>query len=175
MLRKINFEHLISTSLVFRTPDSEQYLCRQYRCKSCDKLSYKAASSHFVLLQLGKTCLYDLDTPTTRQYTEVTYILYMSPFFQNAVYEAVKSFKHLSWEFLEGSSLAVTELARKIFAHPIISDFLIYLSRLDVFSKELASSFSSDLESLLLIRKLKYFYNQPTVAVLQQLASLVPR
>ncbi|XP_020605815.1 uncharacterized protein LOC110044598 [Orbicella faveolata] len=94
---------------------------------------------------------------------------------KNAVYEAVKSLGQLPWEFLNGSSLPVKELAQRIFAHPIISDFLIRLSRLDVFSKELASSFSSDLESLLLIRKLKYFYNQPTVAVLQQLASLVPR
>jgi len=91
------------------------------------------------------------------------------------VYEAVNSLGQLPWEFLNGSSLPVKEFARRIFAHPIISDFLIRLSRLDVFSKELASSFSSDLESLLLIRKLKYFYNQPTVAVLQQLASLVPR
>ena len=103
----------------------------------------------------------------------VLYILCLP--FQDAVHDAVKSFEHLSWEFLDGSSLAAKELARKIFAHPMISDFLIRLSRLDVFSKELASSFSSDLDSLLLIRKLKYFYNQPTVAVLQQLASLVPR
>lgn len=87
----------------------------------------------------------------------------------------MKSLEQLPWEFLDDSSLAVKELARRIFAHPIISDFLIRLSRLDVFSKELTNSFSSDLDSILLIRKLKYFYNQPTVAVLQQLASLVPR
>jgi len=91
------------------------------------------------------------------------------------VYKAVKSLEQLPWEILDGSSLAVKDLGQKIFAHPIISDFLIRLSRLNAFSKELASSFSSDLESLLLIRKLKYFYNQPTVAVLQQLASLVLR
>lgn len=91
------------------------------------------------------------------------------------MYEAVKSLEKLPWEFLDDSSLALKELAQKIFAHPIISNFLIYLSRLDVVSKELASSFRSDVDSLLLIRKLKYFYNQPTVAVLQQLATLVPR
>lgn len=91
------------------------------------------------------------------------------------MYAAVKSLEKLPWEFLDDSSLTLKEVAQKIFAHPIISNFLIHLSRLDVVSKELASSFRSDLDSLLLIRKLKYFYNQPTVAVLQQLASLVPR
>lgn len=70
---------------------------------------------------------------------------------------------------------SIEEIALKIFANSIVSDLLIRTSRLDVFSKELAKSFSDDLESLLMVRKLKYFYNQPTGAVLQQLASLVQR
>lgn len=67
------------------------------------------------------------------------------------------------------------ELARRIFADPIVSDFLIRTSRLAVFSKELAKSFKGDLESLAIIKQLKFFYNQPTIAVLQQLAVLAAR
>ena len=89
--------------------------------------------------------------------------------------EIIKTLEQLPWKVLDDAALTVKEIARRIFANPIVSDFLIRTSRLDVFSKELTDSFSSELDLLLLIRKLKYFYNQPTVAVLQQLASLVPR
>ena len=80
-----------------------------------------------------------------------------------------------SSKFQDGSTVGVKELARRIFADPIISEFLIRTSRLSVFSKELAKAFKSDLDVLLLIKQLKYFYNQPTVAVLQQLATLASR
>ena len=65
------------------------------------------------------------------------------------------------------------EIARIIFADPIISDFLIRTSRLAVFSKELAKSFRSNLDALAAVKQLKFFYNLRTVAVLQQLANLV--
>ena len=67
------------------------------------------------------------------------------------------------------------ELARRIFADPIVSDFLIRSSRLTVFSKELAKLFRSDLDLLAVAKQLKFFYNQPTVGVLQQLAILAAR
>ena len=66
-----------------------------------------------------------------------------------------------------------TEIARIIFTDPTVSDFLIRTSRLAVFSKELAKSFRSNLDALAAIKQLKFFYNLPTVAVLQQLANLV--
>lgn len=65
------------------------------------------------------------------------------------------------------------EIARIIFTDPTVSDFLIRTSRLAVFSKELAKSFRSNLDALSAIKQLKFFYNLPTVAVLQQLANLV--
>lgn len=65
------------------------------------------------------------------------------------------------------------EIARIIFTDPTVSDFLIRTSRLAVFSKELAKSFRSNLDALATIKQLKFFYNLPTVAVLQQLANLV--
>lgn len=68
-----------------------------------------------------------------------------------------------------------SDIARKVFADPIVSDFLIRSSRLAVFSKELAKSFRGDLDALAVIKQLKFFYNLPTVAVLQQFAKLVAR
>lgn len=94
---------------------------------------------------------------------------------KNFVQEKIMPLSDLPWKIFNDAALPVKELAKKIFAHPAVSDFFIYTSRLDVFSKELSDSLSYDLESLLLIRKLKYFYNQPTAAVLQQLASLLER
>lgn len=67
------------------------------------------------------------------------------------------------------------DLVLKVFAHQAVSDFLIYTSRLDVFAKDFSLSFDDDIDFLLIIRKLKYFYNQPTGAVLEQLATLVQR
>lgn len=67
------------------------------------------------------------------------------------------------------------ELARRIFADPIVSDFLIRSSRLTVFSKEQAKLFRNDLDLLAVAKQLKFFFNQPTVGVLQQLAILAAR
>lgn len=84
--------------------------------------------------------------------------------------------KQLAWETLDDSpetSEKPAEIARIIFTDPTVSDFLIRTSRLAVFSKELAKSFRSNLDALAAIKQLKFFYNLPTVAVLQQLANLV--
>ena len=84
--------------------------------------------------------------------------------------------KQLAWETLDDSpetSEKPAEIARIIFSDPTVSDFLIRTSRLAVFSKELAKSFRSNLDALAAIKQLKFFYNLPTVAVLQQLANLV--
>ena len=94
---------------------------------------------------------------------------------QIAIYSSVKSLENLPLEVCDDPLQTAEELARKIFANSIVSDLLIRTSRLDVFSKDLAKSFSDDLESLLMVRKLKYFYNQPTGAILQQLAGLLQR
>lgn len=82
----------------------------------------------------------------------------------------------LAWKALNDSpetSEKPAEIARIIFTDPTVSDFLIRTSRLAVFSKELAKSFRSNLDALAAIKQLKFFYNLPTVAVLQQLANLV--
>ena len=84
--------------------------------------------------------------------------------------------KQLAWETLDDSpetSEKPAEIARIIFTDPTVSDFLIRTSRLAVFSKELAKSFRSNLDALAAIKQLKFFYNLPTVAVLQQLANFV--
>ena len=84
--------------------------------------------------------------------------------------------KQLAWETLDDSpetSEKPAEIARIIFTDPTVSDFLIRTSRLAVFCKELAKSFRSNLDALAAIKQLKFFYNLPTVAVLQQLANLV--
>ena len=89
---------------------------------------------------------------------------------------AVNHLKQLAWETLDDSpetSEKPAEIARIIFTDPTVSDFLIRTSRLAVFSKELAKSFRSNLDALAAIKQLKFFYNLPTVAVLQQLANLV--
>lgn len=88
----------------------------------------------------------------------------------------MKHLKQLAWETLDDSpetSEKPAEIARIIFTDPTVSDFLIRTSRLAVFSKELAKSFRSNLDALAAIKQLKFFYNLPTVAVLQQLANLV--
>ena len=84
--------------------------------------------------------------------------------------------KQLARETLDDSpetSEKPAEIARIIFTDPTVSDFLIRTSRLAVFSKELAKSFKSNLDALAAIKQLKFFYNLPTVAVLQQLSNLV--
>ena len=89
---------------------------------------------------------------------------------------AVNHLKELACKALDDSPETPekpAEIARIIFADPIISDFLIRTSRLAVFSKELAKSFRSNLDALAAVKILKFFYNLPTVAVLQQLANLV--
>ena len=89
---------------------------------------------------------------------------------------AVNHLKQLAWKALDDSpetSEKPAEIARIIFTDPIVSDFLIRTSRLAVFSKELAKSFRSNLDALVAVKQLKFFYNLPTVAVLQQLANLV--
>ena len=89
---------------------------------------------------------------------------------------AVNHLKQLALKALDDSpetSEKPAEIARIIFTDPTVSDFLIRTSRLAVFSKELAKSFRSNLDALAAIKQLKFFYNLPTVAVLQQLANLV--
>ena len=89
---------------------------------------------------------------------------------------AVNHLKELACQALDDSPETPekpAEIARIIFADPIISDFLIRTSRLAVFSKELAKSFRSNLDALAAVKQLKFFYNLRTVAVLQQLANLV--
>ena len=89
---------------------------------------------------------------------------------------AVNHLKQLAWKALADSPEILekpAEIARIIFADPIVSDFLIRTSRLAVFSKELARSFRSNLDAIAAIKQLKFFYNLPTVAVLQQLTNLV--
>ena len=89
---------------------------------------------------------------------------------------AVNHLKELACKALDDSPETPekpAEIARIIFADPIISDFLIRTSRLAVFSKELAKSFRNNLDALAAVKRLKFFYNLPTVAVLQQLANLV--
>ena len=89
---------------------------------------------------------------------------------------AVNHLKELACKALDDSPETPekpAEIARIIFADPIISDFLIRTSRLAVFSKELAKSFRSNLDALAAVKQLKFFYNLRTVAVLQQLANLV--
>lgn len=94
---------------------------------------------------------------------------------QDTIHSAIESLAEISWKFLDGPQVTVEEMALKIFSNPRISSFLINTSRLAVFSKELAKSFRADLDSLALIKQLKYFYNQPTAGVLQQLTDLVSR
>lgn len=88
----------------------------------------------------------------------------------------MKYLEQLPWKVLDKSTKEDTsELARRIFADPIVSQFLIHSSRLTVFSKELAKLFKSNVDTLAIIKQLKFFYNQPTIAVVQQLAMLVSR
>lgn len=86
--------------------------------------------------------------------------------------------KQLPWELLNELTTTLkdpSDLARRIFGDPVVSDFLIRSSRLAVFSKEFAKSFRRDLDSLAVIKQLKFFYNQPTVAILQHFSMLVAR
>ena len=97
---------------------------------------------------------------------------------QDKMSSTVDYLKRLAWKIQEDEKETPrkpTETARIIFTDPIVSDFLIHSSRLAVFSKQLAKSFRGDLDSLTAIKQLKFFYNLPTVAVLQQLTKLVAK
>ena len=100
-----------------------------------------------------------------------------SCYHQKAITAIVKYLKQLPGKVLDSSLKDgdISELARRIFADPIVSQFLIHSSRLTVFSKELAKLFKSNVDTLAIIKQLKFFYNQPTIAVLQQLVMLVSR
>ena len=68
---------------------------------------------------------------------------------------AVNHLKELACKALDDSPETPekpAEIARIIFADPIISDFLIRTSRLAVFSKELAKSFRSNLDALAAVK-----------------------